>query len=102
MRLPAIPDTGADRFDIDNRQYKEKLQPTGALHQIRKVAHGPWVRNIAPLRDVRHHEMVFDKPGDRFCFRRAHTEARTELARNALTCVRMIFFAALGNVVQED
>ena len=67
LRLPAVPDTGADGLDVDNRQYKEHLQPLGALHQIGEVAHGTRVGYVAALGDVGHDKMVL-QAGDRFRF----------------------------------
>ncbi len=102
LRLPAVPDAGADGLDVDDGQDKEHFQPLGTLHQIGEVAHGARIGDVAALGDVGHHEMVLHQPGDRFRFAGTHAEARAETARDGGAGIRMILVAAFRDVVEED
>ena len=63
---------------------------------------GAAVTEIAPLRRIRHHEMVFDEPGDGLSLGVRHTETLAELARDDDSGLGVILLAALGDVMAKQ
>ena len=100
--LPVVPDAGADRADVADRQDEQHFQPFERLHLMREGEDRLAVAKIAPLRRIGHDEMVFDEPGDGLGLGVAEAKARTERARDRGAGDRMILDAPLGDVVQEQ
>ena len=71
LALPAVPDAGSDGADVGDRQQQQQLQPLRALHDVGEVADGLGIGNVAALRDVAHHQVLLDEPGDRLRLGRA-------------------------------
>ena len=102
LRLPAVPHAGADGADIGGGQDREQLQPLGRLHRRGEILDGLAVRQVARLRHARHHQMLFDQPGDGLGIGGREAKPWAEAPRHARTGDGMIFRAALGDVVQEQ
>ena len=102
LAFPIVPDAGADRADVADRQDEQQPQPLDRLHERRKRLDRPPVAEVAPLCGVGHDEMVFDQPDDDVRLGRRELKARAELARHLHAGQRMVFDATLGDVVQEQ
>ena len=72
------------------------------MHHRGEILDGLAVGQIARLRHARHHQMIFDQPGDGLGVGRGEAEPRAEPPRHARAGDRMILDAALGDVVQEQ
>ena len=102
LRLPAVPHAGADGADVGGGEDGQQLQPLGRLHHGGEILDGLAVGEVARLRDARHHQMIFDQPGDGLGLGGGKAEARAEPPRHPRAGDRMILDAALGDVVQEQ
>ena len=102
LRLPAVPDAGADGADIRRRQDGEQLHALQRLHHGGEVLDRLAVGEIARLRDRRHDEVHFDQPGDELGVGGIEAQPRTKPAGDARAGDRMILDASLGDVVQEQ
>ena len=101
LPLPAVPDAGADRADVDDRQHQQQAQPLGALYRFGEIEDRLEVRQVALERGVGHQEVIADQPGDRLGLGAGQAEARPEPLRDLGTKHRMVAAASLGDVVEQ-
>ena len=66
LRLPAIPDAGADRADVGGGEDGQQFHPLERLHHCGEILDGLAVGQVARLRHFRHRQMLLDQPGDQF------------------------------------
>jgi hypothetical protein len=102
LALPAVPDAGADRLDVADRQHEKHLQPLEALHHRGEIEDGLPIVEVARLGGHRHQEMMLDEPGDILGLQRRQAEARAKPARDTGARDRVILGPALGDIVQEE
>ena len=101
LPLPAVPDAGADGADIDDGQGEQKPQALHRLHGRRQRLRRLRVGEVAPLRHVRHDEVLLDEPDDAIGVGRRQAEPRRELPRHLAPASEWSSFATLGDVMQE-
>ena len=68
LRLPAVPHARPDRANVGGGEDEEHLQALQILHHGGEILDGLAIREIARLRDHRHHEVLFHEPRHGFRF----------------------------------
>ena len=101
LRLPAVPDAGADAADIGGGQDGQQLHLLDRLHHGGEILDGLAVRQVARLRHRRHGQMLLDQPRDQFGVGGVEAEPRAQPPRHLGAGDRMILGPALGDVVQQ-
>ena len=101
LALPAVPDARADGADVGDGQHQQQLQALGRANDVREIADGLGIADIARLRIGAHDEMLLDQPYDHIGLARGQAQTRSEPAGDGCTDDGMILFAPLADVVQE-
>ena len=101
LALPAVPHARADRANVGDGQRQQHPEPLLRLHDRRQRFRRARIGKVAPLRHVRHDEVLLDEPGDVLGVGRRKAEPRAEPARDLGAGLRMVGRPALGDVVQE-
>ena len=77
LRLPAVPDAGADAANVGGGQDRQQLHLLDRLHHGGEFLDGPAVRQVARLRHRRHRQVLLDQPGHQFRVGIVESEPRT-------------------------
>ena len=101
LRLPAVPDAGADAPDVRGGQDRQQLHLLDRLHHGREILDGLAVRQVARLRHHRHRQVLFDQPGDQLGVGGVEAEPRAQPPRHLGAGDRVVFRPALGDVMQQ-
>ena len=102
LSFPAVPDPGANRHNVADRQHKQHFQPFERLHDGAETFNGARIGQVAALRDGGHIEVMGNQPRHRLGLAFIQAKARAQNARHAFTGDGMIFGPSFGNVMQED
>ena len=99
--FPVVPCVRADAADIADGQHTQQIKPFDGLHSLGKVPHGARIGNIAFLRHIRHQQVVADQPFDRVDLGLVEAQTGRDLAGHLGSEDRMVFGAALGDIMQQ-
>ena len=99
--LPVVPGAGADTADIADRQHRQQIQPLAGFHRLGEIAYRARIADIALLRHVGHQQVIAHQPFDGFTFFLCQPQTRRDPAGNLGAEDRMIFGAALADIMQQ-
>ena len=80
--LPIVPDARSDGADVADGKNKKHFEAFERLHAVGEGRDGCVVAEIAPLRGIRHDQMVLDQPGHGLGLGFREAETRTKRARD--------------------
>src|SRR5262249_37349446 len=99
--FPLVPDAWPDRANVANGENKQHFETFQSLDAAGEVGNCCPVAEIAPLRRVRHDEMVLDEPLDRRGFGGREAKAWTQRSRDGNPSLAMILDPPFGDIVQK-
>ncbi len=101
LALPIVPYAGADGANVGDGQREQQPQAIQRLHDGAERVRRARIGDVAPLRSVRHRQMLLDQPGDALGVGGVEPQAWAQSARDLRAGEGVIDAAPLGDVVQE-